>query len=768
MNISPQSLSRFLPILIALCLAKFVNTRAQEISSTDVMLPALVVDGVTYWDVGSVKNVNDPSNQKSLVRITHRGGTTDFPADLDYDRGYSLNLTKNVLEEVRIEIERAREWASDKPAANDGSSFEIGKRPEELLAKKPKTANGDAFIKAIKGDSSAMLDLALQFHYGINAPWDHTKSEEWLKKAGDSGNETAEAFEIVFRLLADQAGDADRAFEILNSAADRGDGRVLLFQGLCHENGWGCERNPSAALAIYEKLAAQNDVAALYLGNAHATGLGTPVDQTKAIAIWEKVGTPCAELQFKLAQAHLEKELSPSDYSAARQLLESACSMGYVPAMLELSVLYLSEAKNSRAARDLGVAWTKATVEADPENQMGLALMGACHLDGYLDNSSAVEAFVCFAKAASLGNGYAMTVIGQMAEQGIGTARDPGRAFLAYQRAAASDNLDGIFHLGRCYREGIGTQTDPVMAARMWEQGAESGNAACIGALAQCYFTGIGVDTDPVRAIELCKRGIESGDPSSLRLYGKHLVAAGQRGDHGESGIELLLNAANQFDTGAMMELGRLNEQGIGLEVNMAEAFTWYLRAAVQGDPSAMYKVGECFQLGRGRSLSHEQAAVWWRMGAYRNQPDCLNALAMVFKDGFGIVPEDRGLSFELARKSAEAGSREAECNLALCYFEGIGTAKDEAKGLEILVAAVGRGNPRAKPLLARYKSQVDAAKLGPLGALLQASLAEIDLHEFLENAAESWRASQEEFWQSYQNQAAYDRHIRNVTGNFR
>ena len=73
---------------------------------------------------------------------------------------------------------------------------------------------------------------------------------------------------------------------------------------------------------------------------------------------------------------------------------------------------------------------------------------------------------------------------------------------------------------------------------------------------------------------------------------------------------------AYEGDTRAMNNLGVCYERGVGVKVNLQQAFEWYMKAAVLGDVYGCFNVGECYYHGKGVEQSEEQAFLWYMKAA--------------------------------------------------------------------------------------------------------------------------------------------------------
>jgi TPR repeat protein len=83
-----------------------------------------------------------------------------------------------------------------------------------------------------------------------------------------------------------------------------------------------------------------------------------------------------------------------------------------------------------------------------------------------------------------------------------------------------------------------------------------------------------------------------------------------------DGAMEYFLQAANQGDVLAVVQIGLMYDFGLGVQQNYTEARKWYLRAAEKGEPRAMYLVGHMYEFGEGVSIDNSIAFTWYLKSA--------------------------------------------------------------------------------------------------------------------------------------------------------
>ena len=81
---------------------------------------------------------------------------------------------------------------------------------------------------------------------------------------------------------------------------------------------------------------------------------------------------------------------------------------------------------------------------------------------------------------------------------------------------------------------------------------------------------------------------------------------------------------AEQGDTEAQYNLGRIYNKGEGVTKNYKEAFKWYSLAANQGDASAQYSLGNMYLDGKGVIQDDKEAYKWFLLACVYGDSDVI------------------------------------------------------------------------------------------------------------------------------------------------
>lgn len=222
--------------------------------------------------------------------------------------------------------------------------------------------------KAEGGDSNAMVQLALRFHYGPDAPMYSPLSEHWsqanrwFEKAAAAGNPSASA--LCALVGWGRSVDRDFGFQTIKKAAETGENNVALrLLGRCYEYGWGCDPDPAKAFSLYQRaLDRVRDAATLHaLGVCHIKGVGTDAAAATGLALIEEAAAMGSGLSVEvIASFNADgSEGVVKNPEKAEALYLQAHQMGYPGALA--SILEMKR----KAAKLL--TYGGPEVEKDPE-----------------------------------------------------------------------------------------------------------------------------------------------------------------------------------------------------------------------------------------------------------------------------------------------------------------------------------------------------------------------------------------------------------------
>ena len=94
---------------------------------------------------------------------------------------------------------------------------------------------------------------------------------------------------------------------------------------------------------------------------------------------------------------------------------------------------------------------------------------------------------------------------------------------------------------------------------------------------------------------------------------------------------------AEQGDTSAQINLGRMYAKGIGVPKNYKAAVKWYRLAAKQGDADAQFNLGLMLRRGQGVPKDYKAAVKWYRLAAKQGDASAHHNLGLMYVKGLGV-----------------------------------------------------------------------------------------------------------------------------------
>ena len=204
----------------------------------------------------------------------------------------------------------------------------------------------------------------------------------------------------------------------------------------------------------------------------------------------------------------------------------------------------------------------------------------------------------------------AMTMLGELYNQGLGVKQDPKRALEWYRLAAAQNDAHAMASLGLMALDGRGGPKD-VKGGRHWlEQAAERGEPTAAYNLA-LLLIGSGRDEDFTRAAALLRKAVDGEiAPAQHNLGVLYLKGRGVEKDPAKA-AELFRRAADNGDLAGEVEFAILLFNGTGISKDEKRAARYFLHAAGRGNAIAQNRVARLYVVGRGVQKNLVEAAAW-------------------------------------------------------------------------------------------------------------------------------------------------------------
>ncbi len=288
-------------------------------------------------------------------------------------------------------------------------------------------------------------------------------------------------------------------------------------------------------------------------------------DRTKATPILEKYENQSARARSLLADTIDDYE--PTYNKAFRLYLRSAAE-GDPYAGGNLAWMY-STGQGVTKDLDQAKMWADAVVkrlESYPDDDWALSMLGDMYQNGYGVSEDRTRARSMMEKAAAKDNSFAVYRLIGMKQTGYGGAEDLVGAFnlaKGYVDRTSSPMVAG--RLATMYRKGEGCTKNDDSAFRYAKMAAEGGDQSAAIDLAYYYYYPLGTKQDLDQAIRWAKVALSIGDPDASAYLIEFYYVKGNYAEVKKRIDALGENCANRYWNGvALYRMGEIYEAGLG------------------------------------------------------------------------------------------------------------------------------------------------------------------------------------------------------------
>ena len=188
------------------------------------------------------------------------------------------------------------------------------------------------------------------------------------------------------------------------------------------------------------------------------------------------------------------------------------------------------------------------------------------------------------------------------------------------------------------------------------------------------------------QSIEALRDSMAAGNLNSqVDLALLYLFGEGVEQDT-DKAMSLIRDAADKGNRYGELWMGICYREAFGVECDYDEAFRWFMSSAQKGNAGAMGMLGEAYMNGQGTEEDLAKAIYYYEQDAAAG--DALSQQELGLKYLLGEDAErnwEKG--FGLLKQSAEQSYPSAFEWLALCYFNGWGTPKNQDEAIHCLEA---------------------------------------------------------------------------------
>ncbi|MDR2902170.1 MAG: sel1 repeat family protein [Lactobacillales bacterium] len=225
------------------------------------------------------------------------------------------------------------------------------------------------------------------------------------------------------------------------------------------------------------------------------------------------------------------------------------------------------------------------------------------------------QAFSEFMPLADRGDFRAQYYIGYLYLNGYGITQNNEKA-LEYLNKSLKSNYDLPQALmGYLYSEGTIVPKDKKLSMELYQKAADQGNISALLNLGVSYYTGDGVTRNVSKAIEYFNKIPIPEKPVVGRYLGDIYSTETNLVNYAKA-FSYYFQSAKENDLSAYHALGKMYQNGLGIDKNMIEAIKYYTYAASQNYAPSQYILGIIYANGDGIPQDKYLGYAWLYLAA--------------------------------------------------------------------------------------------------------------------------------------------------------
>ena len=333
--------------------------------------------------------------------------------------------------------------------------------------------------------------------------------------------------------------------------------------------------------------------------------------------------------------------------------------------------------------------------------------------------------------------------LGNFYLKGWGVPKDNAMGLQFLNKCVEHGDLDALVYLAVMYQTGDGVPQNLPESRRLLQIGVDLHHARATNYFGLQYFDRPDIPPNHAEARKLFVKAAELGSVDALRNLGE---LCGAEKDDAQA-MDWFRRAADLGDDNAMVIVGRMYDDGAGVEKSPAEArksydravqltnnadalwciawqyrkglgvkqdmkqaIAWFKKAADAGSVSAMGELGWFYSHSKAVGIDYGESLKWYEKAAENGDTKIMCILGNIYYNGEGR-PQDLEKAFQWYQKSAEAGNVEAMVDIAYLYKRGDGTTMDTNLAAKWFRKAAQLGNDRARQWLKEHPEEMQPAE---------------------------------------------------------
>lgn len=367
-----------------------------------------------------------------------------------------------------------------------------------------------------------------------------------------------------------------------------------------------------------------------------------------------------------------------------------------------------------------------------------------------------------YLEAAKQGSYKANSLLGEMYFTGTGVEKNLQKAVQYFEKASYYDGPAAL-NLVQCHNQGIKTRIENnEQVKELLEFAAQTGILNAQEQLILGYYHGIFTDKEePKQYLHWCEKASKQNSDIGNFLYALHFLYNDQPENflsHMEKAVELKYKEA-------FLYLGECYKKGICVQKDISKAFYYYKLGIHENNVSCLLEYGilklnhprddkKLQDIENGWNYVKKAADLQFPRAEY-----LYGNYLLSFDD-----KEQKTLGFLYVKNSFAHGYDDASILLGRCYFDGLGTERNENLAIHIYNKASDKGILAAHLFLGEYylknKEFSKSFQFYLLGAKLNVSECEFQIGSFYFTGIDSYLPKNELEAENWLIKAANKKHV--------
>jgi TPR repeat protein len=300
---------------------------------------------------------------------------------------------------------------------------------------------------------------------------------------------------------------------------------------------------------------------------------------------------------------------------------------------------------------------------------------------GYTD-----KALMQYKKAAAMGNGDAYFMLGELAARN-GDIKLTNYNFL---KSAENGHKHAAYIIGiNFYKNGL----EEERGIHWLIKSAGYGNSK---AMIQLYNHYIG--NDKPKAINYIEQAVNTGNTIANYIYAKNILADGVKSDY-PLVIGLLTKGADEGHAMSEFELGKLL-----FKIQSINSQRYLMEADSGGHPYASYYLGRIYEEGRGVNIDKNQALIYYKKAGESGHIEAITKVMDYYQQGLNGGGMNNSVALEWGLRAAKLGDPWSQFNIGVMLLGDEGVDKDLKRAMKWLKKAEKQGVGDATKVLKSLK----------------------------------------------------------------